>query len=267
MRVSFRPHCTDTKSRLRRPINYSASSQAVSTRWTGSREPPLTTAMAVARLKRYLPNPVLRIDLHDLVMSKVDTVNTVIRAIPYPSAVSFEQLDAHFTELLTATTPLLHLLVTGVHHDDGSHTQLWVDVLQRLLDLRQTHTGNPTLLPLQRYPALLALQTMNLVAVERGRDDLFIGLLTAPKWADVGREPTPSFDVLHLQRVLEEGMVNGLPQWGANHPGGIIPAATSSGTTYRPSSQTTSQKTDNSAGWWTTSNTGRGSFSTSSTCR
>ena len=35
---------------------------------------PLTTAMAVARLKRYLPDPVRRIDLHDLIMASTDEV-------------------------------------------------------------------------------------------------------------------------------------------------------------------------------------------------
>jgi hypothetical protein len=37
-------------------------------------EPPLTTAMAVARLKRALPDPLRRIELHDLLNASVDAV-------------------------------------------------------------------------------------------------------------------------------------------------------------------------------------------------
>jgi hypothetical protein len=48
-------------------------------------------------------------------------------------------LDERLKVLLAATTPLLHLLVAGVHHDEaGVHSQLWIDVLQRLLDARVT---------------------------------------------------------------------------------------------------------------------------------
>ncbi|MBM7416259.1 MULTISPECIES: SIR2 family protein [Nocardiaceae] len=181
-------------------------------------EPQLTTAMAIARLKRYLPNPVLRIDLHDLVMSKVDDVATAVRSLPFRSNVlTVDDLDGHFTELLAATTPLLRLLIAGVYHDDeGAHTRLWVDILQRLLDLRQTFTGPTALLPLQHYPALLALQSMNIVAVERSRDGLFTELLTAPRWADIGRDPSPAFDVLHMGQVLDDGTVLVLPRWNGH---------------------------------------------------
>lgn len=43
---------------------------------------PLSTAMAVARLKRYLPDPVRRIDLHDLVMRATDEVVASIASRP-----------------------------------------------------------------------------------------------------------------------------------------------------------------------------------------
>ncbi len=45
-------------------------------------EAPLTTAMAVARLKRYLPDPVRRVDLHDLVMEAADKVVEGVRDQP-----------------------------------------------------------------------------------------------------------------------------------------------------------------------------------------
>ncbi len=45
-------------------------------------EPPLSTAMAVARLKRYLPDPERRIDSHDLLMDATDRVVEAIESQP-----------------------------------------------------------------------------------------------------------------------------------------------------------------------------------------
>jgi hypothetical protein len=48
-------------------------------------EPPLTSAMADARLKRYLPDPLRRIDLHDLVMQRLDPIrHAVERGASHP---------------------------------------------------------------------------------------------------------------------------------------------------------------------------------------
>ncbi len=179
-------------------------------------EPPLTTAMAVARLKRCLPNPVRRIELHDLVMGSAEQLAVAVAEMGVNSS-DLNSLDERLTELLAVSTPLLHLLVTGVHHDDaGVHTQLWIDVLQRLLDARVTLTGYQIPINLQHYPALLALRTMSIVAINRGREDLVVKLLTTPEWEN----PTNSLasklpaEVLHLQIVLDGGWINQLPRWG-----------------------------------------------------
>lgn len=57
-------------------------------------EPPLTTAMAVARLRRYLPDPVRRIDLHDLIMDKIAPVSAAVeRQAKAPMAISYQMMD------------------------------------------------------------------------------------------------------------------------------------------------------------------------------
>ena len=45
-------------------------------------EPPLTTALAIERLKRYLPDERRRIDLHDLVTRQADQVMAAIGGLP-----------------------------------------------------------------------------------------------------------------------------------------------------------------------------------------
>ena len=187
-------------------------------------EPPLTTAMAIARLKRALPDPVRRIELHDLVMSAVDDVVAAVEAIPRTAPPDLELVDQVLRELVVASTPLLHLLIEGVHHDvDGAHTELWCDVLLRLMNAYQ-HDGYDRWVSLQHYPALLALRTMGLVAIRRDRPGLLVELLTRPRWRGSlsGLPLTMPAHVLNVHRVLDN-WVNDLPRW--NGQGWQYPAS------------------------------------------
>jgi len=184
-------------------------------------EPPLTTAMAVARLKRYLPDPVRRIDLHDLVMDKVAMVaDTVERQAKAPMALRYELMEPVFEDYLENTRPLLALLAEGVRHDvDGSHDRLWLEVLQALLDLRRgPHPGvtfHEFVVAAQHYPAVLALYAMGLATLRNSRDGLLLRLLREASWErpfhNLGRRP--AFEVLDTYGVLDARMVNALPRW------------------------------------------------------
>jgi len=187
-------------------------------------EPPLTTAMAVSRLKRYLPDPVRRIDLHDLVMGAVDRAVESVREQPLHieglDAAGFEQVQAGH---LRAVTPLLQLLATGVWHDQaGEHDGLWQEVLQRLIDARSVRGDgalNQYLMHAQHYPALLALQTIGVVTVHRGHDGLLIRLLTEVSGRDSfgNLELVRVAQMLHMNRVLDANAVNGMPRWSGQH--------------------------------------------------
>lgn len=179
-------------------------------------EPPLTTAMAVARLKRCLPDPVKHIELHDLMMGSAEQVAATVGELDVNSS-DIAYLDERLRVLLATTTPLLHLLIAGVHHDEaGVHSQLWIDVLQRLVDARVTLTGYDVPIHLQHYPALLALRTMSIVAINRGREDLVVKLLTTPEWTSPVNSLASKLpaEVLHLQVVLDGSWINQLPRWG-----------------------------------------------------
>ena len=111
-----------------------------------------------------------------------------------------------YDDYLTATRPLLALLVEGVHYDrDNSHLDLWEDVLDRVVGLRSTPDGtfNEIVWRAQHYPALLALLTIGLVAVHRQRDEVLVRLGRRARW----REPfgtddlRPAVELLHLNRV------------------------------------------------------------------
>ncbi|QMU23450.1 SIR2 family protein [Gordonia rubripertincta] len=182
-------------------------------------EPPLTTAMAVARLKRYLPEPARRIDLHDLVMSIVDDVTGEIAEQPLSADASrtlkvYDLWEKH----RDATNPLLELLITGVWHDpEGTHDGLWMDTLQRLIDAGTApiHSCTSGWDDARLFPALLAHTAMGMAAVRRGREELIIRLSTEVEGR--GRMGTgellPAAQLLHPNRVIDGSWVNAMPRW------------------------------------------------------
>lgn len=157
-------------------------------------EPPITTAIAVARVKRYLPDPLHRIDLHELTLSRINPIREVAdRYANGPGDDSYTNiLDAY----QRATYPLLALLVTGVRYDDGTHQHLWGDVLDRLLALHHrplggiidTDTRNALL-----YPALLAFYAMNAADIAAHHGALMIHL---------GLNHTHPYSDLHTDRLV-----------------------------------------------------------------
>lgn len=182
-------------------------------------QPPLTTAMAIARLKRYLPDPLRRIDLHDLLM---DTAEAVVSAIA-EQPISVTNLDGAiiqglWEEHLESTAPLAHILVTAVWHDpDGVHDRLWVEVLQRLVDagtapLQSATTG---LDDARLWPALVAMTATGVAAVHRGHDQLLIRLADEVRGrARMGTtESMPAAQLLHPNRLLQDNWVNAMPRW------------------------------------------------------
>jgi NAD-dependent SIR2 family protein deacetylase len=180
---------------------------------------PLTTAMAIATLKRYLPDPVRRIDLHDLLMNAADEVAARITEQPLSvPSLDGQQIQDIYERHLEAVTPLTHMLVTGVWHDpDGIHDQLWRDVLQRLVDAGTASVSSVTsgLDDARLWPAVLAMTAMGVAAVRRDRERLIIRLGT--EVSGRGRmgtaEPSAAAQLLHPNRVLESNWVNAMPRW------------------------------------------------------
>ncbi|MDN4161079.1 SIR2 family protein [Nocardioides abyssi] len=181
-------------------------------------QPPLTTAMAVARLKRYLPDPVRRIDLHDLIMDTANDLAASIAEQPVTeTSLDGEKIQRIYERYLKAATPLTHLLVTGVWHDDGTNDRLWVDALQRLIDAGTAPISSATtgLDSARLWPALFAATAMGVAAVRRDRERLIIRLGTEPAGrTSMGTgEPMNASQLLHPNRLLADDWVNAMPRW------------------------------------------------------
>ena len=182
-------------------------------------EPPLTTAMALARLKRCLPDPVRRIELHDLVMDAVAKVAKHIAAQPTTATLNNNDIQGLWESHLAAVEPLTRLLITGLWHDpDGVHDQLWVDAVQRLIDAGTVRLYSYTvgLDDARLWPALIAVTAMGVAAVHRGREQLTITMASAPTGrGSAGRDaPSPAGQLLHPERLLTKPWVEAMPRWG-----------------------------------------------------
>lgn len=189
-------------------------------------EPELTTAMAVSKLKRYLPDPVHRIDLHDLVMDATDRVVEGIRnqplTLPDFSSSKYQNVLENQRE---NAIPLMTLLVTGVWHDpEGQHDQLWMDVLERLLSASvRPPLGVPAQEILQKsrmYPPLLLQSAIGVVATLRSREELFIKLATkVTRTITAGTKiRVAACQIIHPYRVLPDEAVSQMPRWNGGRP-------------------------------------------------
>jgi hypothetical protein len=181
-------------------------------------EPPLTTAVAVARLKRYLPDPVRRIELDDLVTGAVSTAANKTAAYPTRLArLDGQALDDRYIALLSDVTLVLQLLIEGIYHDQGrDHTSLWVKSIHRLMLARRLILGvhQEPLDNVRHYPALLALRAAGIASLVADRDDVLFQLLTEPTWRDpLNRDLLPAAVALREYTVAGADLVNAFPRW------------------------------------------------------
>ncbi|MFD0261084.1 SIR2 family protein [Kitasatospora indigofera] len=144
--------------------------------------PPVSRDMAVAQLKKALPDPLRRIDLFDLVQQH--TLQVVDAVAKYPVFGDNDAFAQAVEGYQADTDTLLHLLATGVFHDDGTYNDLWLRTVGRLASTRNTILGSfqDHMEKLRHYPALLATWSMGIAAVLAHREEFIVDLLTKPLW-------------------------------------------------------------------------------------
>lgn len=131
---------------------------------------PLSIELAVAEVKRFLPDPTLRIRLHDLLMDEVTRLGS-LRDLPMSVAGgSFDPILSRMSELERECQTILPMLTTLAYFADREdHDELIVEVLTRLVALERLRDGTVVLLDLQRYPAMLALYVAGVAGIAQDR--------------------------------------------------------------------------------------------------
>lgn len=180
---------------------------------------PVTLSVAIAQLKRALPDPTRHIQVADLIEVQLSRVRDEIRAgSAGPSNLESDAIEEAHQRLVRSSDVLLHLLAHGVHFDrDQQHTDLWVSTIQRLMRMRQQPRGTyqPVFESLAHLPALLALRVAVIAALEAQREQVAVRLLREPTWRSpfMGGEETSAATALHDFRVLDRNVVNDFPIW------------------------------------------------------
>ncbi|MBD0844740.1 SIR2 family protein [Streptomyces sp. TRM68416] len=169
---------------------------------------PVTRDTAVAQLKRFLPDPIRRIEIHDLIEQSASLIANKASQDRYPLTGSVFAQSIHRYRADSDT--LLHLLANGVFHDDGTYNALWQRVIERLGRLRHKNINGHTeeLERLRHYPAVLAIFTMGTAAVLARREDFLHRLLIEPLWSPLfsnGRQVPAVY--LNPRRVIS-GSIN-----------------------------------------------------------
>ena len=182
-------------------------------------DPPLSQAMAVARLKKALPDRAKYIELRDMFDSEIGRIRTYIalRGQTSPGPDTSEFWQSTYDEIRARSDTLIHLLAQGVYLDrDRQHTDLWIWVIEQLMRARPQPIGQYHLVwvNLHHYPALLALRAVELAAVGARHDNVLLQVTNKPMWKDqLHVEAEPALEVLNEHRVLGYDAVNAFPRW------------------------------------------------------
>jgi hypothetical protein len=128
---------------------------------------PLSTAAAVASLKRYLSEPKYAIQLHDLVHAEVDRVLEVFSGAAFDT--NARPLDGPDVERRvkgyeTACETLICMAYHAGYWSGEEQVQPWLEAMARLAT-RRTENGIGLWLELQRYPATIVLYAFGVGAV------------------------------------------------------------------------------------------------------
>ena len=133
---------------------------------------PLDTAVAVKQLKMYLPDPVHRIRLHELVIGEADAAIEQVRDLSMSEPLGFAEYGERMAFYEQAVLGLLRLLAIGAFFsDDEEHDRLWVRCIERLATRGLARAGSVPSINMQQYPALLALYALAIGSVAANRID------------------------------------------------------------------------------------------------
>ena len=170
---------------------------------------PADTAMAVAQLKKYLPDPVHWIRLHDLVMDEVEAVIQEVGDLPMDGDVDAAAYGQRMAQYERATATLVALLATGARFSDReAHDRLWAQCIERLATRQMIARGDMKLelRYMQQYPTLLALYALALGAFAADRlDSVALALGSVMVGRQGGEQPVGV--AAASWHVLDEDMV------------------------------------------------------------
>ena len=179
---------------------------------------PGDTAAAIARLKRYLPDPTHRIRLSDLITAETERLIGQVTDLPVDAAnvaAIYEQRMRTYEE---ASARLVALLAVGARFSDTTqHDQLWSETVDRLANRPLTGSGKTHLINMQQYPTLLAMYAVALGSAAADRVEPIAQLLSTIT-VEAQNYRTRLVAAVNAWQVLNGGVLNQLIESLENEP-------------------------------------------------
>ena len=169
---------------------------------------PVSTAIAVATVKRYLADPRHRIRLHDLVHEETERVYKELLSEKFNTRISNstkEVFQQRMREYEVLVERLVAMLAALSYHDTGGEN---AHLLKRCIEwLTQVprHDGSVALINLQYYPALLHTYAAGISALAANRFHNLAAILKESKYRDYHyNEKKPAIEMLNVMSVVTE---------------------------------------------------------------
>jgi hypothetical protein len=145
--------------------------------------PPLTTALAVEELKRYLPDPIARIRLSDLVDSEAARAAEGVGLEHFPTthdpSLTRDDVVARLQRYDTQMERIASLMVTGVRFGDpAQHDDLWVRALMAIERRPKSTGGGRWWVDLQGYPTTVGVFAIGLAGIATSHIGALLHILT-----------------------------------------------------------------------------------------
>ena len=168
------------------------------------RFPPVSTAVAVATVKRYLAEPRHRIRLHDLVHDETERVYQELleRFKIHINNLTEDVFQQHMREYEALIERLIAMLAALSYHDTGENAHLLTRCIERFTQVPR-HVGGDALTNLQYYPALLLTYAAGISTLAARRFHNLAAILREPKYRDYRYNGIkPSIDGLNVGSVF-----------------------------------------------------------------
>lgn len=198
---------------------FSELEQKVSALRDLDRPHPLSPKVAVATLKKYLPDERYRIQLHDLITREAERLYEELFGERFPVHVVSSNdeefrinLQRRVQDYEALTETLQALLITGCYWGEEVHEERWTKCLERTANPPPPieRGGGLAWLGLRYYPALLLLYAGGLASIAAKRYNNLAALLTKARVRSEGRS-LPIALFLYPGKVLDETVAARLP--------------------------------------------------------
>ena len=185
-----------------------------------ARPHPLSARVAVATLKRYLPEERHRIRVHDLVTDETNSLLAELNDSRFPAGGEQPTLDIlkdrmHQYEALVE--PLQSLIITGCYWGGGEHEYLWQTCVERVFEYGGDERGHGGYSRLRKYPVLLLFYSGGIAALAAGKYGNLASLIARAKGSKFGE---PKELPLALLLTQEDVISKKLGQW-VHNPGEV----------------------------------------------